>query len=301
MADDGSMKLFDIAENKSTPKRVINAAHSDRIRCGCASKFSSHLFVSGSYDHSAKVWDIRADEEERDAEDDEQDVKPLVSVEHDAPIEAVVLLNGDAILATAGGVAIKIWDIASGGRFLLALKHHHKTITSMCLASKGSRLISGGLDKKINIYHTDTPDYALIHSISLAAPVYAVAVSDDDQSMAVGMANLLAIFRRDPAGQHEQTLKEAKETGAGLEHSKTIRVAAPAPKERQRGGVTLDVELTAPLAPKIRLGKIDVLLRQYKHWKVVDVLFRNRHFWENNPDLVVAALTEVGNTFVVAI
>lgn len=74
------------------------------------------LFV-GSYDHQAKVWDTR-----------EEGNEPLVCIDHDAPIEAVVLLRGDAVLATAGGTTIKLWDIASGGRLLCTLQNHHKSV-----------------------------------------------------------------------------------------------------------------------------------------------------------------------------
>ncbi|VDM51272.1 unnamed protein product [Toxocara canis] len=230
----------------------------------------------------AKVWDAR-----------EEGNKPLVCVDHGAPIEAVLLLRGDAVLATAGGTTIKLWDIASGGRLLHTLQNHHKSVTCMCLATNGTRLLSGGLDKKVNVFHTDGAGYALIHSFSMPAPVYTLAISGDDQCMAVGMGNLLAIFRRDIATKHEETIREAKAVGAGLEYSQKIPVAAPTPEQRQRGGVKREVELTAPLAPKLPLGKIDILLRQYKHWKAVDVLFRNRHYWEYNPDMVVAAFMEV--------
>uniref|UniRef100_F1L276 U3 small nucleolar RNA-associated protein 15 homolog n=1 Tax=Ascaris suum TaxID=6253 RepID=F1L276_ASCSU len=282
MADDGSVKIFDISETKSIPLRVIEEAHKDRIRCGIASKISEHIFVSGSYDHQAKVWDTR-----------EEGNEPLVCIDHDAPIEAVVLLRGDAVLATAGGTTIKLWDIASGGRLLCTLQNHHKSVTCMCLATNGTRLLSGGLDKKINIFRTDGACYAVVHSLSVPAPVYTLAISGDDQCMAVGMGNLLAIFRRDVSGKHEQTLREAKAVGAGLEYSMKIPMAPPAPEQRQRGGLKYEVDITAPLAPKLHLGRIDILLRQYKHWKAVDVLFRNRHYWENSPDLVVAAFMEI--------
>jgi len=44
---------------------------------------------------------------------------------------------------------IKIWDILSGGRLLMALNSHHKTVTSLCFCMNYKRLVSASLDRLV--------------------------------------------------------------------------------------------------------------------------------------------------------
>jgi len=44
---------------------------------------------------------------------------------------------------------IKIWDVLSGGRLLMALNSHHKTVTSLCFCMNYKRLVSASLDRSV--------------------------------------------------------------------------------------------------------------------------------------------------------
>ena len=46
-----------------------------------------------------------------------------------------------------GSNYVKVWDILSGGRLLMAFSNHQKTITSICFDGSCQRLLSAGLDK----------------------------------------------------------------------------------------------------------------------------------------------------------
>ena len=46
-----------------------------------------------------------------------------------------------------GSNYVKVWDILSGGRSLMAFSNHQKTITSICFDGSYQRLLSAGLDK----------------------------------------------------------------------------------------------------------------------------------------------------------
>ncbi|MFH4983819.1 hypothetical protein AB6A40_010528 [Gnathostoma spinigerum] len=119
MADDGSINVFDIAEVKAQPLKTYQSAHSDHIRCGDASKLNQHLFISGSYDHTAKLWSWEKDGEE-----------PLLKVDHGAPIEQSILLPGDSLMATAGEQTVKIWDTVAGGKLIHTMHNHHRNVRS---------------------------------------------------------------------------------------------------------------------------------------------------------------------------
>uniref|UniRef100_A0AAF5RX61 U3 small nucleolar RNA-associated protein 15 homolog n=1 Tax=Wuchereria bancrofti TaxID=6293 RepID=A0AAF5RX61_WUCBA len=279
MGDEGCIKLWDITETKSTPLKVFTAAHTDHIRCSDASILSDHLFVSGSYDHTAKVWNAEAEE-------------ALISVDHGAPIEQILLLPGDSFIVTAGGQLIKFWNIASGGILQHTLHHHHKTVTSLCLASKGTRLLSGGLDRRINVFSLDSGDYKLIHSFSLPAQILTLSISSNDKFIAVGMGNLLQISMRNEPGKLEESLEAARAENAGLEYHKKMPPDVPVVRQLFRGGTVEKTEFSAARIPQAKLNKVDLLLRRFKHWKAVDVLFREKHY-KSRPDIIVGALMQI--------
>ncbi|VDK75783.1 unnamed protein product [Litomosoides sigmodontis] len=281
MGDEGCIKLWDITETKSTPLKVFDTVHNDHIRCSDASLSSDHLFVSGSYDHTAKVWNAEAEGNE-----------PLMFVDHGSPVEQVLLLPGDAFIVTAGGQFIKIWNIASGGILHNTLHHHHKTVTSLCLASKGTRLLSGGLDKKVNVFSLDSGDYRLLHSFSLPAQVLTLSISSNDKFMAIGMGNLLQISVRSEPGKLEESLDAARNEHAGLEYHKKMRSNTPIVYQQLRGETVKKAEFTATRVPQAKLNKVDLLLRRFKHWKAVDVLFREKHY-KSRPDIIVGALMQI--------
>ncbi|KAL3997762.1 UTP15 C terminal family protein [Acanthocheilonema viteae] len=281
MGDEGCIKLWDITETNSTPLKVFDAVHNDHIRCSDASILSENLFVSGSYDHTAKVWNAETEGNEA-----------LMSMDHGSPIEQVLFLPGDAFVVTGGGQLIKIWNIASGGVLHHTLHHHHKTVTSLCLASKGTRLLSGGLDKRVNVFSLDSGDYRLVHSFSLPAQILTLSISSNDKFIAVGMGNLLQISMRNEPGKLEESLEAARVENAGLEYYKKMRSNAPVVYQQHRGETVKKAEFTAARVPQIKLNKVDLLLRRFKHWKAVDVLFREKHY-KSRPDIIVGALTRI--------
>ena len=72
--DDRSIRCWDMPSGGCVT--TIEHAHEDYIRCAHTSPATPHIWATGSYDHTAKVWDTRAlmgakaeDEEEEDGED----------------------------------------------------------------------------------------------------------------------------------------------------------------------------------------------------------------------------------------
>ncbi|ETE69713.1 U3 small nucleolar RNA-associated protein 15-like protein, partial [Ophiophagus hannah] len=130
-ADDYTTRVWDVSTSSEI---ACYKEHTDYVRCGCTSKLNADLFVTGSYDHTVKVYDTRTD-------------KSIMKIEHGQPVESVNLFPSEGLLVTAGGRYIKIWDILKGGQLLVSLRNHHKTVTCLCLSSSGQRLLSGSLDR----------------------------------------------------------------------------------------------------------------------------------------------------------
>ena len=79
------------------------------------------MFISGSYDHTVQVWDVRASTS-----------GSVMEISHGKPVEDVIYLPSGGIVATAGGNTVKIWDLIGGGRLLHTMESHNKTVTSLC-------------------------------------------------------------------------------------------------------------------------------------------------------------------------
>lgn len=177
-SDDKSAGVWDIA----TEKKVTNyTEHTDYIRAGAPSPISSNIFASGSYDHSVKLFDSRTSDS-------------VLTVNHGSPVEATLFLPSGGIFISAGGTEIKVWDIFNSGKLLANISQHHKTVTSLCLASNNSRLMSGSLDRHVKIYDIGT--FKTIHNIDYPNAVLSMAISAKDDILAVGMIDGIISIRK---------------------------------------------------------------------------------------------------------
>jgi U3 small nucleolar RNA-associated protein 15 len=290
MADDGSMAFWDLTDPRTQSSLWHNErAHDDSIRTGQFMELNDNYFITGSYDHRIKVWDMRAS-------------PPTVAyiIDHGAPVEKIIVSSNDKFLISAGGLVVKIWDLSCGGRFVHALEHHHKTVTSLAFATNGTRLITGGLDRRVNIFSLDSGDYRLIYSTKVANSVLSLAISPDDACMAVGMGNLLSIYRRKPKVDLITRKLITTEKVTSIPLMKQLMIGNPNVKkrmgapvvQRERGSTPKLVEPTAPRLDKIRLGRLDMLLRKGALRQMVDKMFVDKSRLEK-PEIVVAAFEQI--------
>uniref|UniRef100_A0A914PC24 Uncharacterized protein n=1 Tax=Panagrolaimus davidi TaxID=227884 RepID=A0A914PC24_9BILA len=138
MANDGSMAFYDLTDPRTQGSLwQIEKAHDDSIGTGQFMELNDNYFIT----------------------------------------EKIIVSSNDKFLISAGGLVVKIWDLSCGGRFVHALAHHHKTVTSVAFATNGTRLITGGLDRWVNIFSLDSGDYRLIYSTKVANSVLSLAIS----------------------------------------------------------------------------------------------------------------------------
>ena len=65
----------------------------DYVRAGCVSNISSDLFLSGSFDHTVKLYDARKQDS-------------IITVDHGAPVESVLMYPGNSIFVSVGKFCI---------------------------------------------------------------------------------------------------------------------------------------------------------------------------------------------------
>ncbi|CAI2307092.1 unnamed protein product [Caenorhabditis sp. 36 PRJEB53466] len=257
LADDGKIKQFlvaDTAYGVNAVPLVDIQAHEDAIRCGAVSSINENMVLTGGYDHKVRLWDIRNKEK-------------TIELDCEHPVESLLFLPGEQLIATAAGPIVKIWDTTTG-RQLTALQAHYKTVTSLRLATNSTCLLTAGIDRRVNAFRTT--NYSLIHSWAMPAPVLDIDVSRDDQTMAIGMGNLLALHRR------AEIKKEVTASAIIEDKRSVIRTAAPPVNLAEKGRDPQTVEVAAKNADKLKIPKIDGMLANFKHAAVIRNIFSGK-------------------------
>ncbi|NXL67888.1 UTP15 protein, partial [Chordeiles acutipennis] len=258
--DDYSSNLWDIP---SATEIVSYSEHNDYVRCGCASKVNADVFITGSYDHTVKLFDARTK-------------SSVMTIEHGQPVESVLLFPSGGLLVSAGGRYVKVWDILKGGQLLVSLKNHHKTVTCLCLNSSGQRLLSGSLDRHVKIYSTTS--YKVVHSFNYATSILSLALSPEDATIVVGMTNgVLNVKHRKPEERKEKSEKRQPA------YRTYVKGRTYMPKQE-------DFCVSKPVKRVLR--KYDKLLRSFQSSKALDAVLEPpiRLY---TPEVTVAVMQEL--------
>ena len=206
-SDDGTVREWDLTAD--APLRTFTG-HGDYVRAGSymAGSQGRNLLISGSYDQTVRIWDRRASG------------GAVLTFKHAAPVEAVLPTPSGTTVAAAAGERISILDLVAG-KPLQILSNHQKTVTSLCLASKDTRLVSGGLDGHVKVFETAT--WSVVAGSKYSSPVLSMAVvtsaqTQDDKHLLVGLQyGSISIKTRLVGAQKAREKERQKEMAALLD------------------------------------------------------------------------------------
>lgn len=170
ISDDKTFKVWNIPAESETTSIV---AHDDYVRA-CAISLNGKYFVTGSYDHTIKIWST-------------EDFSQTMILVNDCPIEDVLISPSGSVIISCGGNTIKFWDLTSGGKLIYSMSPHQKTITSLVYSSDYNYLVSAGLDRISKII--DLSSYRVVHGFKFDSPVMSVACNSSDSALGFGLAN----------------------------------------------------------------------------------------------------------------
>lgn len=193
-SDDRVARLWDL----TSPDPIVSFdGHTDYIRTACFIP-QSDLIVTGSYDQKLRVWDPRASPSDG----------PVAMFDQDAPVESVMAVNATS-LVSAGGPAVKVWDLAAGKR-VRELGNFQKTVTTV--ASAGDRgLLAGSLDGHVKIFDWNSPSWDVAFGWKFGGAVLSTGVSPDAKHFVTGLTSgLLSIRTRKTEARKPQGVKAAK-------------------------------------------------------------------------------------------
>jgi len=290
-SDDRTVRLWDLPSDSSTNTFL---GHQDYVRSGAFMPGqSANLIVSGSYDQTVRLWDSRAGG------------KAVMVFKHAAAVESVLPMpSGTTVLASADN-QISVLDLVAG-RPLHLIKNHQKTVTSLCLASDATRLISGGLDGHVKVFETE--GWNVVAGFKYPSPVLAVGVigagaAREDRHLAVGMqSGLLSLRTRLSGQQRVQAREREKEMKALVEgnieeydRKNKKKQLRQGDKKRLRGrdftGEGADIVIEGNARGKIRnQSKWETALRKGQYAQALDLVMTPQYFNQQNMLTLVTAL-----------
>ena len=278
-SDDKTVRLWDLPSQESTCTFV---GHLDYVRTGAfmAGK-AANLLVSGSYDQTVKLWDAR------------QPSTAVMTFKHAAPIESVLPMPSGTTILAASDNQISVLDLVAG-RPIQILKNHQKTVTSLCLASNGSRLVSGGLDGHLKVF--ETTGWNVVAGSKYPSPILSLAVigsgaGRDDHHLVVGMQSGMLSIKTRLSGQQKVKEKEREKEMQALidgtigEHDKkTAKKRSKGLERRLRGrdftGEGADIIIGGKTPKRKKAKRWEELLRKGKYGVALDQVLEGRNATE---------------------
>lgn len=284
--DDGTLRMWDIAEGRETMK--VESAHADYIRALAVHPSSPDLLFTGSYDHTVKMWDTRTA------------TSAQMSLHHGNPVESVLVFPGGGLVATAGGPVVKLWDVLAGGRLAATLGNHQKTVTGLVVDGDGSRLLSCSLDASVKVYDLST--HEVTSSLKYTAPLLSLAVSPLNAHVAVGTADSMLAVRSRSAASSASAAAAAAAAATAAEESGALpalpTLGSTGPKRLNAGnyryflrgkseGASAD-DARVEARRRAKLKDYDAFLRRFQYGAALDAAVKT-----TRPAVVVSMLEEL--------
>ncbi|KAI9140620.1 WD40-repeat-containing domain protein [Paraphysoderma sedebokerense] len=262
-SDDNTVKMWDIPTGECV--RTFEG-HTDYVRSIALPTTNSNILLTGSYDHTVKVYDTRTS------------TAPIFTLDHGQPVESTLIFPGEGCIASAGGPTIKIWSLHTG-QCLRTLNNFQKTVTCLRIGSGGSRLLAGSLDGSVKLFEVE--GYNVVYNMKFGGPIMSMAIAPNDLHLAVGLST----------GAISVRSREIKDISIAsitkdLDQSSHVRHGTYAWFMRGGTGVGQDdVEIIPAKRPKLKM--YDHYLRKFRYSDALDVVLIQPY-----PSLVVCSVIE---------
>jgi len=313
--DDAILRIWDLSGDFSgigdTVKPIVSMkGHGDAIRCAAAYKLGERgdqkiRLVTGSYDHSIRVWDCDSLKVGMMGFSDDTRDRCQSVMDHGAPVECLIVVNPTAtsafktpLILSAGGTTVKLWDPQLGTCLSIVQTKHSKTITSICIASmiRGDsdefdsdgkkitckRLITAGLDGLIRIHSVDelydsdisnenkakkAIHLPYLHGVKTSLPITALAMSPDCTRLVVGTSTGFVTVRQ-----------RAKYVPQGVKRKSVYAPKAGTYSFFMRGAsAEADADdHVVMLQKKKKLRKYDTMLQKFRYGDALDEALASR-------------------------
>lgn len=261
--------------------------HNDYCRAGVPSPNDPNIFCSGGYDNMINVLDLRSQE-------------ITMSFDHGYPVESLAIFPSMTLIISTGGPIVKIWDMHNR-RLLTSLSHHTKTVTSVCFSDGNSKILTAGLDKRVNIF--GTVDYQKIGSVEFDSPILSMDLSANDQTIAVGMAggfmsirqrqeHILKEITEDQKMKYTPVERPGEEKAMFVKKAGKPRLIPMYDPERRGDAVKMKFDDQTVHKTKVYENRYNKLFRKFEFNKVLTMAL-SYNIRRKRPEVLVAVLQEL--------
>ncbi|KAG7356044.1 UTP15 C terminal-domain containing protein [Nitzschia inconspicua] len=304
--DDAVARIWNLSSTNKEKSLLELKGHGDVIRCTALwqqptkqqqSQLDSteykELVVTGSYDHTVRIWNVQNIEEEM------EEGRCLAVLNHGDPLEAVCLLKSDnpdvpVWLLSAGGTTIKVWNPLSGQCMATIATFHRKTITGVVPVLRTNfeednqkskhvslRILSTGLDGVVQFHSWDPSTGSMKHlySTKLTESITSVATDKDGDRLVFGTVSGEVIFRmRGPSiVPKKRKLEPRAGTYAFFQRGMNADPNAD------------DYTVANPNKKRKKLKEWDVSIKRFRYGEALDQVLETKH-----PRSIVGVLEELG-------
>jgi U3 small nucleolar RNA-associated protein 15 len=302
--DDSSARIWNLSSTDKEKPVLTLVGHGDVIRCTALwqqshktnqpdSVSSLEWAVTGSYDHTVRIWNIQ------NVEEDIEESRCLAVLTHGDPVEAVCLLKSEnpdvpLWLLSTGGTTIKVWNPLSGQCITTVSTFHRKTITGLISVLRTNfdddnqktkhiamRILSTGLDGVIQFHSWDPKTGAMRHlySTKLKASITSVATDKDGDRLAFGTVSGEVMFHM--RGPSIVPKKRKMEPRAGT-YAFFQRGMNTEPNSE-------DYMVTSHNKKRKKLKDWDVAMKRFRYAEALDQVLATKH-----PRSITGVLEELG-------
>ncbi|NEQ10722.1 MAG: WD40 repeat domain-containing protein, partial [Moorea sp. SIO4E2] len=156
------------------------------------------MVISGSSDHTVKVWDLNTGAE----------IRTLTG--HSAPVNAVAVTpDGTKVISGASDNTVRVWSLATGKEILKFNGHSH-SVNAVGVTPDGTRVISGASDNTVKVWNSGTGTEILTFN-GHSTPIVALAITPDGKKAVsgsiLGISQYIIVWNLE-TGKEELTRQE---------------------------------------------------------------------------------------------
>ena len=300
--DDGAARIWDLSSTNKGKPTLTMMGHGDVIRCtaiwqgseSSASTEWTQLVMTGSYDHTIRVWNVKDIDQGMEEGD-----RCLAVLSHGSPVEALCLMKSEdpkvpVWLLSAGGTTIKVWNPVTGHCFSTISTQHRKTITGLLAIIRSNfdegdqnkpkssswRILTSSLDGLLQFHSWDATTGMLDHlySTKLDDSITCVAADRTCDRIAIGTTSGEVVVKmKGPSSIPKKRLRDPM-AGTYAFFQRGMNAEADV------GDFTVTSQ-----GKKRKLRSFDVALKQFRYGDALDDALSTRR-----PRDVVAVLEELG-------